>query len=346
MNRRIFLASALAAGTTLAADTPVKANGRRVKIAFLGGSYSHTKGKLQAIRNSSEFDLVGLWDGDASLCDSCRSQGIRILGRDELLNNGEVEVIAVGSDPPDHARHAMMVLDAGRHVHIEKPPAMDVSSFRSILETADRKNRIVQLGYMWRHHPGFRRIFEMVRSGWLGDVYFVKTTINKMLNADRRPEWSIYRGGLLYELGSHVIDQVVRLMGRPNRITPFLKKHGRFDDNLVDNTVAVFEYSNAVAVVMGTALQPNSSRYRSFVVQGTLGTATLQPIEPPTLEVDLEKAAGPYKKGVQTVNLPPYERFIDDFKELAAAIRGEKPIAVTPQEDIMVQEALIEASGM
>lgn len=41
MNRRIFLASALAAGTTLVAGATEKANGRRIKIAFLGGSYSH-----------------------------------------------------------------------------------------------------------------------------------------------------------------------------------------------------------------------------------------------------------------------------------------------------------------
>ncbi len=80
--------------------------------------------------------------------------------------------------------------------------------------------------------------------------------------------------------------------------------------------------------------------------RAALGTATLRPIEDPVLELDLEKAAGPYNEGVQMVKLRPYERYVGDFQELAAAIRGDKPIAVTPEEDLMVQEALIEASGM
>lgn len=340
MNRRLFLASAVAAGAGPNAD------GRRIKIGFLGGAYSHTKGKLEVLAKSSDFEVVGLWAPDPDLRDSFRRQGVPIHGRDELLNNSEVEVIAVQSAPPDHARQAMMVIEAGKHLHLEKPPALDVSSFRAVLEAAKRKERIVQLGYMWRHHPGFAKIFEMVRNGWLGDVYFVQATINKQLSASRRPEWAIYRGGQMFELGSHVIDQVVRLLGRPNRITPYLKKHGKFDDNLTDNTVAVFEYSRALALVVGAALTPNSSRHRSFVVQGTLGTATLRPIEDPVLELDLEKAAGPYNEGVQMVKLRPYERYVGDFQELAAAIRGDKPIAVTPEEDLMVQEALIEASGM
>ena len=189
MNRRLFLASAVAAGAGPNAD------GRRIKIGFLGGAYSHTKGKLEVLAKSSDFEVVGLWTPDPDLRDSFRRQGVPIHGRDELLNNSEVEVIAVQSAPPDHARQAMMVIEAGKHLHLEKPPALDIPSFRAVLEAAKRKERIVQLGYMWRHHPGFAKIFEMVRNGWLGDVYFVQATINKQLSASRRPEWAIYRGG-------------------------------------------------------------------------------------------------------------------------------------------------------
>ena len=46
------------------------------------------------------------------------------------------------------------------------------------------------------------------------------------------------------------------------------------------------------------------------------------------------------------VDLPPYKRYVDDFVELAAVVRGDKPIAVTPREDLIVQEALVAASAM
>ncbi len=340
VNRRLFLSSALVATAN------ATANGRKIKIGFLGGAYSHTEGKLEVLDKSSDFELVGLWDADKALRDSFAKDGIPIVSAEQMLRDSEIEVIAVQSAPPDHARHALMVLEAGKHLHLEKPPALDVPSFRRVIEMARRKNRIVQLGYMWRHHPGFAKIFEMVREGWLGDIYFVQATMNKGLSADRRPEWAVYRGGQMFELNSHLIDQVVRLLGRPNRVTPFLKKHGDFDDNLVDNTVAVFEYSRAMALIVGASLTPNSGRHRSFVVRGTLGTVTMRPIEDPVVEVDLAMAAGPYVEGVQAVSLPPYERYVGDFEELAGAVRGERTLSVTPEEDMMVHETLIEASAM
>jgi predicted dehydrogenase len=341
MERRIFLGSALFAQLSAATSSD-----RPVKIGFLGGSHSHAKGKVDVVRRSSDFEIVGMWEDDPDLRAEYARDGIRQVTLDELLNDPSIQVIAVETPVRDHARHASMVLEAGKHVHIEKPPALDVESLRSVLNLAKRKKRIVQMGYMWRHHPGINAMLDAARQGWLGDIHMVRATINNTLAADRRPEWAEFRGGHMFELGPHVIDPIVRLLGRPERVTPYLKKHGKFHDNLADTTLAVLEFPDAVGLVVGVSMQPNSGRYRTFQVQGSLGTATLRPIEPPKLEIDLAKAAGPYPKGPHIVELPSYERYVDDMAELAAAVRGERSIAVTPAEDLMVQETLIRASGM
>ena len=150
----------------------------------------------------------------------------------------------------------------------------------------------------------------------------------------------------MFELGPHVIDPLVRLLGRPNRVSTFLKKHGEFEDTLADNTIAVFEYSGALGLVTGAALADNGSRYRSFEIHGTNGVATLRPIESPQLVFDLVEPAGDFPKGPHNVPLPPYKRYVDDMAALAAAVRGEEPLHVSFDEDIIVQEALIAASGM
>jgi hypothetical protein len=64
------------------------------------------------------------------------------------------------------------------------------------------------------------------------------------------------------------------------------------------------------------------------------------------LQLDLVKASGLYKAGKQTVELPAYRRFVDDFKELAAAARGEKALSVSPKDDLLVQETLMRACEM
>ena len=93
-------------------------------------------------------------------------------------------------------------------------------------------------------------------------------------------------------------------------------------------------------------MQPLGGAHRTFEIQGTNGLAVVKPIEQPVLTVDLATAAGPYKKGGQVLNFPPYQRYAPEFAELAACVRAGKPLAVTPTEDALVHEALLKASGM
>ena len=341
MIRRTFLAAGLAAPLSSAREP-----GRAVRIGFLGASHSHGDGKIQVAAGSSEFEITGLWDDDAAVRGKYQAQGIRIADPGELLGDSAVEVIAVEGPVVDHARDGLRVVEAGKHLHLEKPPAMDVESLRKILSVAASKDLVVQQGYMWRYHPGINRMLEAARRGWIGDIHLVQAAMHKTLRDKDRAEWARFRGGQMFELGPHVIDPLVRLMGRPNRITPYLKKHGEFDDTLADNTAAVFEYSGALGLVTGAALAANGSSYRSFEIHGTNGVATLRPIEAPRLVFDLVEAAGPYPRGPHEVALPAYRRYVDDMAALAAAVRGDKPLHVSFDEDIIVQEALIAASGM
>ena len=72
----------------------------------------------------------------------------------------------------------------------------------------------------------------------------------------------------------------------------------------------------------------------------------VRPIQPPALEIDLAKAAGPYRAGQQTVEMPVYKRYVADLVEFAEAIRGVRPIPIKLEDEITVQQALLAASGM
>jgi predicted dehydrogenase len=315
-----------------------------IGVAFLGVSYSHAKPKLDIVQASAQYKLIGVWDEDPAVLK--QMGGRRILEPGRMLGDASVEAVIVESDVPDHCRHAKMALEAGKHVHLEKPPAADAPAFRELLDLAGRKKLVLQQGYMWRHHPGFLEIRKLVNEGVIGDIYQITGVMQKTLQAERRPEWARFRGGHMFEQCSHLIDQMVRLMGRPDRITPFLKRDAKFKDNLADNTVAVFEFPGALGTIIGSALSPNGNNYRSFTVSGTKGTLILDPIEPGDLHLDLKSASGGFAKGKQKIKTAPYVRFEDDFKEFAAAIREGKPLSVSPIEDLIVQEAVIEASGM
>lgn len=311
-----------------------------IGIGFLGTSHSHGQGKVETVLANPAFQLIGVTEPTP------KHKDVPVLTRQALLQHPGIQVIAVESAVRDHARDGLAVLEAGKHLHLEKAPADNFRDFEKIVALARRKNLLLQVGYMWRYHPGINLALDAARQGWLGQVYLVRACIGNSLAADRRPEWAEFKGGNMFELGGHILDPVVRLLGRPRRVTPFLNKHGKFDDTLADNTAAVLEFDGAMAILHGSNLQPNSSKYRAFEIHGTNGAIVINPIEPPAVTVDLAKAAGPYKAGSQQVPMPPYKRYVDDFVELAAAIRGEARLRVSYDEDLLVQEILLRASGM
>ncbi|HUS34927.1 MAG TPA: Gfo/Idh/MocA family oxidoreductase [Verrucomicrobiae bacterium] len=344
LSRRSFLAETVAGSAAVSALVTAGAEPRRIKAGFLGGSHSHAAEKWRLVSASRDYELVGMSEESAEVRAQYEKQGARFLNGAELI--AASEVIFVESAVRDHGRDALQVLAAGKHVHIEKPAADNLKDVEEIIRLARAKNLIVQVGYMWRYHPGFAKIFELVRNGWLGDVYLARGMIGNVLAADRRPEWAEFKGGGLFELGSHLVDALIRLLGEPVSVTPFLRRDGSFDDNLKDNNLAVFQFPKALGLILNSNLQHNSGRRRLFEVFGTNGSAILNPIEPPALEVDLARAAGPYKAGVQTIPLPKYSRYAADLDDMAACIRGERKLPVTLEEELRVQKWLLKACEM
>ncbi|MCC7375220.1 MAG: Gfo/Idh/MocA family oxidoreductase [Verrucomicrobiales bacterium] len=345
LRRGLWASSAVAlAPTILSKSRAADPSPRRPKVGFLGVAYSHAAEKIRLLRASSEFEFVGVWAETEALASKYREQGVAIRSRDEILRLAEVAVVE--SEVATHATLALEALEAGCHVHLEKPPAETMADFDRVLAAARERKRLLQVGYMWRLNPGLNAVFEAVRSGWLGEVFLVRATINNTLETARRREWAGFKGGVLFELGSHMLDAVVRLLGKPNQVVPVLKTHGSSTDTLADNNVVVLEYPKTTAVISSSTLQPNAGAHRAFEVLGTRGTAVVRPLEQPVLELDLAEAAGPYSRGRQTVPLPAYRRYEGEFAQLASSLREDRVLAVTLEQERDVQETLLKACGV
>lgn len=335
MHRREFLFAGAAAA----------APGAPVRIAFWGGGHGHGAAKVELVRQSPDWDLAGVYEEDAALRETYARRGVTLLERGRILEDASIQVVAVEAFVPDLAAGALAALAAGKHIHLDKPPATNMEDFRAVFSLAQRNRRLVQVGYMWRYHPAITRAVEAARAGWLGDVFQLRGCINTSIDAAERSKLARFKGGQMFELGGHLIDPMVRLMGRPERVTPYLRQDGPMRDGLADNTLAVFEWRGAIGTLASASMQPRASRHRALEIVGTKGTATVNPIEPPTLHIDLDSASGPFRAGAQSLTFP-YRRYVDDFQELAAAVRGEGALSVTPEEDAMVQETLLRACGM
>jgi predicted dehydrogenase len=203
------------------------------------------------------------------------------------------------------------------------------------------------MGYMYRYNPGVVLMRDLVEKGWLGEPFELRGVMSKLTGPGHgRNEPAIYPGGMMFELGGHMIDTIVKILGEPDRVTPFLQSVDPFGDGLADNTLAVFEYPKALAEMKTSVLEVEGGARRHMTLCGTEGTLHIQPMGSPKGRLALLKPHGKYKKGYQSVEFPRYPRYVDDIKDLAGMIRGEWENRFSPSHDLAVQETLLRASGM
>jgi len=338
MNRRTFLTGAAA---SLAAPA-------RIGTGILCIQHSHLAGKLKAMRGNPDYEVLAVCEPDDELrrrrAADPQFAGLRWMPMDELLATRDIDLIVFEGEVRDAISYGRRVLEAGKHLHLEKPPTHLLEPFRELVELARRRSLRLQLGYLWRFHAGFDAALAACRNGWLGDVYMLRATVNSDRDMEQRAVEARFRGGSMFELGGHVIDRIVALLGRPDRVRPWLRHDTSLPDSVNGNTLAVFEYANTLAVVASSNRDP--AMHRCFEAIGSDGSVRVEPVEPaPTLRVQLRQARGPYEKGVQDIALPPQPRFVKDFEDLARAIKTGTPLKYSYDHELSLQETLLRASG-
>jgi len=334
-NRRTFLSLVGAAGVAAAAGKPVRA-------AVYGVGHAHARSKIRVLGRLPQFELAGVCPRDVpQRFDAVTAPGVRRLERDEVLEDPSIELVAVEAHVAENLQFAHEAVDAGKFVHLDKSPGADFNSFRNLLDKASAKGRVVQMGYMWRYHTAMSRAIETARAGDLGEIYMVRATINKPMSEEDRRPLAAFKGGMMFEMGGHMIDRIVDLLGAPKRVDGQLRHDGPFDDGLADNNLALLEFDRAMAEVYVAAMQPNGNSYRRLEILGTKGTATVQPFSPDG-RIALDFGAGREEMEL-AVAAQPYET---DFVEMAAVIReGRKP-QYSVDHDLAVQKALLDACEM
>jgi predicted dehydrogenase len=347
MNRRAFMkvaAASTAWGMAATAETKPP-----LKCGLLGIDHAHGIDALKVLRASPDFEVVGICEPDpqvrAAFLDRRELEGLPWLSQDQLLGDPEVAMVAVESGVPRLLELGRAAVDAGKHLHLDKPAGTSLPEFEALLQEASRQGLLVQMGYMFRYNPGFDLIRRAVAEDWLGEVYAIQASMCTDLGADKRARMSFHPGGVMLELGCHLIDMIVLLKGEPKKVTPFLRHDGPFDDDLADNTMAVLEYDGALVKVEVGAMEPQAFAARRFKIVGPEGKIILSPLEPPVAQVVLKQPRGEFKAGAQQVALPDLERHVRDFEDLARCIRGDDQFAYPPRHDLAVQRTLLRACG-
>lgn len=324
----------------------------RIRVGQIGTKHGHASGKWEAVKKQSDhFELVGIVEADQTQKEKVQRTATYAdctwLTVEQLLNEPGLQLVFVETEIDQLLDVAEKCLKAGMHIHLDKPAGASLDHFKRVTQIAADKRRLIQLGYMFRSNMAFQFLFNAVQQGWLGDIFEIHGVMSKQLQSSDRAGLALYPGGAMFELGCHLIDAVVKLLGKPQSIMPFPTQTFPGVDALNDNCLAVFRYPKATATIRSSLVEVEGNRRRQFVVCGTKGTIEIGPLEPPQLTLTLDQTRGSFRKGTQSVELPKMAgRYDGDLLSLAAAIRGEREYEYSLEHDLLVQDCVLQASAM
>jgi len=352
-HRRDFLSAiGMMGAASLGKVTQALDKGRRIRVGQIGTKHAHASGKIGTLRKyPQQYEIVGVVEPDDARWEAVKNsapyKNVTRLTQQQLLHVTDLELVCVETEVKHLVATGQACVEAGKHIHLDKPAGTDYSSFRKLIHTAQANKVLVQMGYMYRYNPGFQFIFKSIREGLLGDVFEIDGVMSKKVNAVTRKQLAQYAGGSMFELGCHLIDELHVAVGAPDKVTPFVRKTYADQDGLADNMLAVFDYPKITATIRSSVLEVDGGRRRQFVVVGSEGTIVLRPLETPHLELTLESARGGFSQGVQVVDLPKAAgRYDGDFLEMSAVLQQRWEFPYSYQHDLDVQKSILLGSGL
>lgn len=368
-DRRRLLTTAVGAGAAISARqwleptaTAADPSKKRIKIGQIGTGHEHAAGKMGTFRElPDQYEVVGIVESDPGLQKSKGKnpvyRGLKWMTEEQLLNTKGLQAVAVEVDSDDDRIMDISgrCIDAGMHIHLDKPGGESFPKFKKVLDEAKRRNLTVQLGYMYRNNPAVQFCRHAVAEGWLGQVFEIDCVMSKFTSVAYRKYLSQFRGGVMFIYTCHMLDLVVGLMGKPDRIVSF-PRQTRTDVGveMCDNGLVILEYPKTTATIRTAQLEVEGFKRRQLVVCGDQGTIDFRPLEKAfrkngeqlALQLALAKARAPYKKGYQEVRFPhPSNRYAAQLTELAEIIRGERENPYPLEHELLVQRCLLEACG-
>jgi predicted dehydrogenase len=151
----------------------------------------------------------------AWLCDLSEENRNRFAGRfpdarmtadfDELLADDSVEAVVIATPVVTHFDLARRALEAGKHVLVEKPPALTAAEAEELVATAEEAARVLMPGHLLLYHPGVARLKHLIATGELGEVLYVYGN-RQNLGQIRKDE------NALWSLGVHDLSVILHLL--------------------------------------------------------------------------------------------------------------------------------------
>jgi 1,5-anhydro-D-fructose reductase (1,5-anhydro-D-mannitol-forming) len=241
---------------------------------------------------------------------------------EQAVRDPAIDAVYIATPVAFHAPQTIAAVHAGKHVLCEKPMAMNYSEAEAMQRAADESGRTLGIAYYRRMYPKVRRARALLAEGAIGQPVLAEINCHGWFTAeDGHRGWLIdpvfAGGGPLYDIGSHRIDVLNFLFGRPIRVC------GQFSNavhryGVEDNATVLIEYESGVRGVVDVRWHSRMER-DEFRIIGTTGELRMSPLNGPVL---VHPGGSEELPAHPNLHYPCVENFVDSLEgkaELASS---------------------------
>lgn len=198
----------------------------------------------------------------------------------DLLNDKSLDLVVVASPNIFHFEQAKALLEAGKYVVIEKPVTPTSAEADELIKIAEKAGKKIFVFQNRRWDGDFKTVQQVVYNGYLGEILEYEAHFDRFAPGARRSAWRdepLPAGGVLYDLGSHLIDQALVLFGLPTAV--FADIRNQREGSQVDDYFEVNLYYNRLKVTLKASVFVKELGPR-YITHGAKGSFVKYGIDP------------------------------------------------------------------
>ncbi|MDE3234737.1 MAG: Gfo/Idh/MocA family oxidoreductase [Bacteroidota bacterium] len=191
-----------------------------IKTALLSYGMSGKVFHAPFVHLHQGFTLTGAWERSKKLIQQDYPYAKSYASLDELLAD-DIDLVIVNTPNYTHYEYTKKALLAGKHVIVEKPLTVTVTEGEELKQLAIQQQKLLCPYQNRRYNSDYLTVKKIIQEGWLGEIAEAEFRFDRfstVLSPKQHKEIPGPGTGVLYDLGSHLIDQALQLFGKPTAV--------------------------------------------------------------------------------------------------------------------------------
>lgn len=255
---------------------------RKVRFGIIGcGMIAHVH--ANAIMKIKDAELVGVYNANASGAAAfAEKYNVRVFdSMEDLSSSDTIDAVCICTPSGLHARDALMVIEKGKHVAVEKPMCINLADADRIIEAADKYGSLVCVISQLRFSKTIQAIRQAIIDGAFGKIVSGSLSMNfyravEYYNSSSwKGTWAMDGGGALMNQGIHGVDILLYLMGNIKQLSAFTRCQTRPIET-EDSAVAALEFENGAVGTIEAYTTCYPGYPRRLTICGDKGSVVLE----------------------------------------------------------------------